>query len=58
MVSSLESKLYKERLKELGLQSPEDRRVRGDMIQVWKITYNHDNLEKNDFFVNQNIQQT
>ena len=60
MVSGLESKLYKERLKELGLQSLEDRRVRGDMTQVWKIMNSHDNLEKNDFFapVNQNIQRT
>ena len=60
MVSGLESNSYKDRLKELGLQSLEDRRVRGDMIQVWKILNNHDNLNKNDFFVpvNQNIQQT
>ena len=60
MVSGLESNSYKGRLKELGLQSLEDRRVRGDMIQVWKILNNHDNLNKNDFFVpvNQNIQQT
>ena len=60
MVSGLQSCNYKERLKELGLQSLEARRVRGDMIQVWKIINNYDNLEKNVFFepVKQNIQAT
>ena len=60
MVSGLQSNNYKDRLKELGLQSLEDRRVRGDMIQVWKILHNYDNLNKNEFFepVNQNIQAT
>ena len=46
MVSGLESNNYKGRLKELGLQALEDRRVRGDMIQFWKIMNNHDKLEK------------
>ena len=60
MVSGLNSRVYKDRLKELGLQSLQDRRVRGDMIQVWKILHSHDNLDKKDFFqpVNQNHQLT
>ena len=50
MVSGLKGKTYEERLKELNLSSLEDRRKRGDMIQVWKIINKHDNLPANQFF--------
>ena len=36
MVSGLRGKTYTDRLKEVGLTSLEERRKRGDMIQVWK----------------------
>jgi ribonucleases P/MRP protein subunit RPP40 len=60
MVSGLQGNTYEARLRELKLQSLEDRRKRGDMIQVWKILNKHDNLSWNDFFQRheQNFQQT
>ena len=36
MLSGLQGKNYTDRLKEVGLTSLEERRKRGDMIQVWK----------------------
>ena len=46
----MRSKSYEDRLKELNMQSLEQRRERGDMIQVWKILNKHDNLEAGHFF--------
>ena len=37
MVSGLEGKEYHDRLREVGLTTLEERRVRGDMIETWKI---------------------
>ena len=37
MVSGLSGKTYEEKLAELNIQSLEERRVGGDMIQTWKI---------------------
>ena len=50
MVSGLLSNEYLERLAELGLPTLEERRCRGDMIQVWKILSKHDNVEIESFF--------
>ncbi len=50
MVSGLQGNSYEARLKELKLQSLEDRRERGDMIQVWKILSNYDNVNAETFF--------
>ena len=41
MVVGLKSKSYEGKLKELGLPSLYDRRLRGDMIQVWKYLHGH-----------------
>ena len=49
MVSGLKGNTYEEKLKEVGLTSLVERRGRGDMIQVWKILHNHDNV-KNCWF--------
>ncbi len=47
MVSGILENSYEARLK---LQSLEDRRVRGDMIQVWKILSSYDNISAETFF--------
>ena len=39
MVSGLSGKTYAEKLAELNIQSLEERRIRGDMIQTWKIIH-------------------
>ena len=39
MVSGLSGKTYAEKLPELNIQSLEERRIRGDMIQTWKIIH-------------------
>ena len=50
MVSGLKSKTYPERLKEVGLTSLEVRRVRGDMIQVWKTLHQKDDVLHETWF--------
>ena len=41
MVLGLKGQTYEEKLKEVGLLSLYDRRVRGDMIQIWKCIHGH-----------------
>ena len=49
MVVGLKSSTYEGKLKEINLTSSEERRLRGDMIQVWK--YMHDkNCGKDGLF--------
>ena len=50
MVSGLKGKSYSERLKEVGLTSLEDRRLRGDMIQVWKTLHKKDDVKPEFWF--------
>jgi len=42
MTSGLSGSTYEEKLREVGLTSLENRRKRGDMIQVWKILHGHE----------------
>ena len=50
MISSLKGVPYDERLRILNLTTLDVRRVRGDLIQVFKIVHGFDNLEVCDFF--------
>lgn len=50
MTSGLRGTTYEEKLSEVNLQSLENRRLRGDMIQTWKILHQHDNIRESSFF--------
>ncbi len=49
---------YEERLKECGLTTLETRRMRGDMIEVFKIIKQFDNVASDKFFTLSNIGRT
>ena len=50
MIPSLRNKPYEERLKELDLFPLEHRRLRGDLIQVFKIIRGIDNMDYSKYF--------
>jgi hypothetical protein len=50
IIPSLRNKPYEERLKELNLFSLSQRRMRGDLIQVFKIIKGIDNMDCNKYF--------
>jgi len=50
MISGLQSKEYEDKLKELNIQSLEERRIRYDMIQVFKLMHNYDDVDRRRFF--------
>jgi len=50
LIRVLRNKSYEDRLAELNLFSLEKRRLRGDMIEVWKIISGHENLDRSYFF--------
>ena len=51
MTSGLKSDNYEDKLKEVGLSTLKQRRMRGDMIQTWKILHGHDNVDEKTWFV-------
>ena len=51
MISGLQSKEYEDKLKELNLQSLEERRIRYDMMHVFKLMHNYDDVERRQFFL-------
>ena len=42
MTSGLLGTTYEDKMREVGLTTPENSRKRGDMIQVWKILHGQD----------------
>ena len=50
IIPELKDKDYTQRLKDLKLPSLEQRRARGDLIEVYKIMHGHENLNRKDFF--------
>ena len=50
MVKGLRNKTYEERLEELGLYSLEDRRVRGDLIETYKLVHGFERIDSTQFF--------
>ena len=50
LVPSLKDKPYEERKQALNLTSLEERRVRGDLIEVFKIIHGFENINRKQFF--------
>ena len=50
LVPELRDLTYEERCKKFGITTLEKRRVRGDMIETFKIIYGYENIDRNIFF--------
>ena len=50
MVPELQLMPYEVRLQDLDLTILEDRRIRGDLIEMYKILHGFENIESNVFF--------
>ena len=50
LIPEIKDKPYEERLRIIGLTTLEDRRIRGDLIEVFKIMHGFENLERKKFF--------
>ena len=50
MTSGFHSTLYLDKLKEVNMTTLEERRIREDLIQTWKILHKHDNVKEGIWF--------
>jgi len=50
LICNLGEKNYEEKLKELGLQTLEERRLRGDLIETYKYMHGYNDTDPNDLF--------
>ena len=50
IITELRDLSYEERLKECGLATLETRRLRGDQIEVFKISNGYENIDRHIFF--------
>jgi len=58
LIEGIKDKSYSERLSHCGLISMEKRRVRGDLIQVFKMLKDRDRVDFNKFFEIQSSNRT
>ena len=58
MIPELENLEYEDRLKRLGLESLEDRRTRGDLIQLFKFVRGFDETDIQNWIVVDNLKMT
>ena len=58
VVKACKNMSYEERLRFLHLPSLKGRRIRGDLIQVYKIVTNIDDVDFHDFFTNKTVDKT
>ena len=49
-VTNIKGRTYEERLKELGLETLEDRRRRGDLLQAYRVLTGKDNVDPSTWF--------
>ena len=50
MTSELKGSSYEEKLTEVGMPTLSNRRIRGDMKQVWKVLNKYDMVDENKWF--------
>ena len=58
MTSGLKGRTYDEKLKEVGIQSLEDRRIRSDAVQTWKILTRYDDVDETTWYTRCNEHAT
>ena len=55
MIPELRDLSYEEHLKECGLTTLETRRLRGDQIEIFKISNGYENIDRNVFSLSRKL---